>query len=67
MPSVLEQDRTVTPSSSRRPVPPGRQFGYFVAVACNIALLWVSHQLLDWGWPRFLTDEFTSVLPWITA
>ncbi len=46
---------------------PGRRFGYVVAVAINAALLWVTHQLLDWGWPRFLTEDFEELLPVITV
>ena len=42
---------------------PGRRSGYVVAVAINAALLWVTHQLLDWGWPRFLTEDFEELLP----
>ena len=49
-----------TVTESRRP---GRRFGYLVAAAINGVLLWVFHQLLDWGWPKFLTDDFEQVLP----
>lgn len=41
----------------------GRRFGYVVAVAINGVLLWVVHQLLDWQWPRFLTEDFEQLLP----
>ena len=44
----------------------GRRAGYVIAVAINAVLLWVSHQLLDWGWPRFLTGDFEELLPVIT-
>jgi hypothetical protein len=43
-----------------------RRFGYLVAAFVNGLLLWVSHQLLDWGWPAFLTEEFEQVLGVIT-
>lgn len=43
--------------------PPGRRFGYLVAAAINGVLLWVSHHLLEWGWPKFLTEDFEEVLP----
>jgi hypothetical protein len=46
---------------------PGRRFGYVVAVAVNAILLWVTHHLLEWGWPRFLTDEFDQLLPIVTV
>lgn len=44
-----------------------RRFGYVMAAACNAVLLWLVHQLLDWGWPGFLTEEFDRVLPWVTV
>lgn len=53
-------------ASSRRPSGAAR-FGYAVAVLVNGILLWVSHQLLVWGWPGFLTDEFEAVLPLLSA
>jgi len=40
-----------------------RRFGYGVAVAVNVAMLWVVNNLLDWGWPSWLTDDFEQVLP----
>jgi hypothetical protein len=49
-----------------RPTGPKR-FGYLVAVAVNVALLHVVHQLLEWGWPDFVTDEFNDVLPIISV
>jgi hypothetical protein len=45
---------------------PGRRAGYVITAAINAAVLWIAHQLLDWQWPRFLTDEFADVLPLIT-
>ena len=47
--------------------PPGRKVGYVIAVAINAVLLWVSHQLLDWEWPRFLTQEYERLLGIITV
>jgi hypothetical protein len=44
----------------------GRRAGYVITAAINAAVLWIAHQLLDWQWPRFLTDEFADVLPLIT-
>ena len=46
---------------------PGRRFGYLIAVAINVWLLWFVNQLADWEWPRFLTDEFADLLPILTA
>lgn len=47
--------------------PAARRFGYTVAIALNVAMLWVTHQLLGWGWPGFLTDDFDRLLPLVTA
>jgi hypothetical protein len=41
----------------------GRKVGYAVAVACNVALLVIANNLLDWGWLPWLTEEFGRVLP----
>jgi uncharacterized membrane protein len=46
---------------------PAKRFGYVVAAAANGVLLWVAHQLLDWGWPDFLTRDFELVLGLVTA
>lgn len=45
----------------------GRRVGYALALGANVALLWVVHQLLAWGWPGFLTEDFDRVLPVVTA
>lgn len=37
-----------------------------MGVVVNIVLLWVVHQLLDWDWPGFLTQDFEELLPLIT-
>ena len=44
-----------------------RRFGYLVAIAVNAVMLWMVHQLLDWRWPAFLTDDFSELLPIITV
>lgn len=41
---------------------PGRGFGYLVAIAINLILLYVANNLLDWGLVPFLTEEFGQVL-----
>ena len=56
-----------TTTAARRGEAPGRKVGYVVAVAINAVLLWVSHQLLEWGWPRFLTEDYEQLLGIITA
>jgi len=62
-------DRPAAPSKpARRGVPtPVKRVGFLVAAAVNGLLLWVVHQLLDWGWPGFLTDDFERVLGLVTA
>jgi hypothetical protein len=59
---------TTTTPPARTGHPTGSQrFGYVVAMACNAAGLYIAHHLLDWGWPRFLTEQFDDVLPLITV
>ncbi len=64
MPAVLDTERRV--ATPPRPTAPSR-FGHLLAAEVDAILLWVSHQLLDWGWPAFLTDDFASVLGLVTA
>lgn len=61
----------------RRPAPPeqprrrvstrAKRFGYVLAAVVNGVMLWAAHQLLDWGWPGFLTDDFELMLGLVTA
>lgn len=44
-----------------------RRVGYGFAAVINLIVLWVMHNLLEWGWPSFLTDEFRDLLPLITV
>lgn len=44
----------------------GRRGGYVIAIALNAVGLWVVRRLLEWGWPRFLTDDFEQLLPILT-
>jgi hypothetical protein len=44
---------------------PARRAGYAVAAAVNVVLLIVVHNLLDWGWPSFLTEDFGRIIPLI--
>ncbi len=46
---------------------PGRRGGYVIAIAMNAVGLWVTRRLLEWGWPRFLTDDFDELLPILTV
>lgn len=45
---------------------PGRRAGYAAAIGVNLCLLYVARHLLDWGWPAFLTEQYTELLPIIT-
>jgi len=45
---------------------PGR-LGFLVGALFNGLLIWVAHNLLDWGFPPFLTDSFTDALPAVTV
>ena len=44
----------------------GRRGGYAIGALVNVVLLWVAHQLLDWEWPGFLTQDYDDLLPLIT-
>ena len=50
-----------------RPSRAQRRFGYLVSIAVESVMLWGAHRILDWGWFSFLTDEWTRVLPVLTA
>ena len=43
-----------------------RRLGYVIAIVINVAMLVIVQNVLDWGWPAFLTDEFVDVVPWIS-
>ena len=43
----------------------GRRLGYTIAIGVNLVLLFVTNNIMEWGWPPFLTEEFTAVIPWI--
>lgn len=54
------------PPDQRRPAS-ARRFGYLVAIVVNAVMLWLAHQVLDWGWPGFLTADLADVLWLISA
>ncbi len=51
----------------------GRRFGYGVAIAINLVLIWFVGNLLEWELVGFLTPEFADVVPliqlglWVTV
>ena len=52
---------------AQQPSRAARIVGYVLAIAANLAMLWVAYRILDWGWPPFVTDDWTLVLPAITV
>ncbi len=67
MPTTIDRPlrHVTTPRSG--PSVGARRVGYGVAALINLVLVWVTHQLLDWEWPGFLTPDFDRVLPIVTA
>lgn len=61
-----ESGLATDPGMGRSFMQSAKRFGYLTAAAVNVVMLWISHQLLDWEWPGFLTPEFNDVLPIIT-
>lgn len=43
----------------------GRRAGYFIVVLVNVAAWFVVVNLLEWDVFPWLTDEFSTVVPWI--
>lgn len=61
---TVERSSPTRPEQSRSPWPSGAErFGSLVAIAVNAVMLYVVNNLLDWGWPSFLTQDFDNVLP----
>lgn len=57
----------VTPAVSHRRPPATRRLGYTIAIMVNGAILFVAHNLLAWGVPAWLTEDFGDVLPILTT
>lgn len=59
---------TITdPTATRTALPPaGRRAGYFVAAAVNVAMIFIVHNLLAWGWPPWITAEWEDVTGLLT-
>lgn len=43
-----------------------RRVGHILSILTNAVMLWAAYQLLDWGWPNFLTSDFAQVLGILT-
>jgi hypothetical protein len=56
-----------TPLPATKPTPTGTRFGYVLAAAINLALVYVVHNLLTWDVAPFLTNDFDRVAPIITV
>ncbi|MGD2101991.1 MAG: hypothetical protein PVG83_07120 [Acidimicrobiia bacterium] len=59
------QTAELSPTDELRRV--GRRFGFGLAVAINVALLYVVQNLASWDVLPFLTTEFDEVVPWISV
>lgn len=59
--TVTRPQDTRVPSRAERKTA-GRKAGYVVAALVNGVLLYVVNNLLGWGWPSFLTDDFSRLL-----
>ena len=66
MAATPTEDRTAGPEQ-RGPSTAARRAARLAAAVGNLVVVWVSHRLLDWGWPAFLTDDFVHVLGILTA
>ncbi|MFW2381299.1 MAG: hypothetical protein ACN4GZ_06025 [Acidimicrobiales bacterium] len=62
-----EIEYTIEAAIEQHIVSGAKRLGYLLAAALNGVMLWIASQLLDWGWPGFLTPEFDDVLPVITV
>lgn len=55
--------KTASKKAGKRSPRPARRFGYTVAIAVNLIMLYVANNLLSWEFPSFLTEDFERVLP----
>lgn len=53
---------TQHPVDAVRTRPVATRLGYTVAILVNAAMLVIVNNILDWGWPPFLTDDFGQIL-----
>jgi hypothetical protein len=45
----------------------GRSVGYGIAILINLGFIYIVQHIMDWGIAPFLTEEFTDLVPLITA
>jgi len=45
----------------------GRRIGYGFSLAVYFLGIWIVTNLVEWGWPSFLTEEWNDVVPYLTA
>lgn len=64
--TLTDLPSTTTSRVEKKASPAGRRFGNIVSIAVNAVMLFIAHNLLDWGWFPWLTEAFNDVLPWIT-
>lgn len=62
---MLDTSVEGTQASGKRASTAARRSGYVAAIVINSILLLVAHNLLSWGWPAFLTEDFAGLIPLI--
>lgn len=62
--TLTEPQKTLRKNSHAGEPKPGRRVGYTVSIIVNAVMLFVTVNLLEWGWFDWLTDEFDRVVPW---
>lgn len=60
VPTGLE--KRASKGRTRAPVA-ARRFGYAIGLVANIVLIVITVNVVDWGWPAFITDDFESLTP----
>ncbi|MEN8240008.1 MAG: hypothetical protein ABFR53_12510 [Actinomycetota bacterium] len=55
----------MTEEPTGRNSPMTRRFGYSVTIAIYVVSIWAAFNLVDWGWPPFLTDEWNDAVPYV--
>ena len=50
----------VSKRRARAPVA-ARRVGYAIGIGANIALVVITVNVVDWGWPAFITEDFESL------